>query len=103
MQFDVYKNSNSDTSEEFPYLLDIQADVLSRLATRIIVPLTPSAKIKKIITVINPTIQIEDKSLVALFDELSSYPKSSLIDKVSNVSMDHDEIMKAIDFTIQGY
>jgi hypothetical protein len=28
-QFDVYKNTNSDTSQLFPYLLDIQNNILS--------------------------------------------------------------------------
>ena len=43
-QFDVYRNSSLDTRERIPYLLDIQHDLLSGLATRVVVPLVIGAK-----------------------------------------------------------
>lgn len=38
-QFDVYANPSASTKRMYPYLLDIQSDTLSALATRIVVPL----------------------------------------------------------------
>lgn len=35
-QFDVYENGNMETSELYPYLLDVQADILGELPTRIV-------------------------------------------------------------------
>ncbi len=37
-QFDVHRNR---ASREYPYLLDLQADLLRDLATRVVAPLTP--------------------------------------------------------------
>ena len=38
-QFDVYLNPNSSTRRNIPYLLDVQADLLDAMATRVVVPL----------------------------------------------------------------
>jgi hypothetical protein len=32
-QFDVHRNANSETEDEFPFLVDIQSDLLDPLAT----------------------------------------------------------------------
>ena len=41
-QFDVYRNENPGTCEEFPFLVDVQAELLEELATRVVVPLAKS-------------------------------------------------------------
>ena len=38
-QFDVYLNPNAATRKIIPYLLDVQADLLDTLSTRVVVPL----------------------------------------------------------------
>ncbi len=38
-QFDVYANPNPDSQQQIPYLVDIQADLLDHLATRVVAPL----------------------------------------------------------------
>jgi hypothetical protein len=38
-QFDLFRHARS---KRYPFLLDIQADLLRDLATRVVVPLTPS-------------------------------------------------------------
>jgi toxin CcdB len=37
-QFDIFHNNNPQSAAEFPYLLDIQADILSSLETRVVIP-----------------------------------------------------------------
>ena len=39
MQYDVYPNPSPRMRHEYPYLVDIQSDLLSSLATRMVVPL----------------------------------------------------------------
>jgi toxin CcdB len=34
-QFDVYENQNTQTNETYPFLLDIQSDILGDLNTRL--------------------------------------------------------------------
>ena len=36
-QFDVYHNPNPATRKTIPYLLDVQADLLDAMATRVVV------------------------------------------------------------------
>jgi len=38
-QFDVCTNPNPASAKRIPYLLDVQSDLLSSLATRVVVPL----------------------------------------------------------------
>ena len=38
-QFFAYKNSNPETQKRYPYLLDIQSNLLSELRTTIVIPL----------------------------------------------------------------
>src|SRR5450756_1568302 len=39
MQFDVYENPSPRMRDQYPYVVDIQSDLLSSLATRMVVPL----------------------------------------------------------------
>ena len=43
-QFDVYANTNTQTKERVPYLLDIQHDLLDDLSTRVVIPLVVGMK-----------------------------------------------------------
>jgi len=58
-QFDVYRNTNPETNQTAPYLLDIQADLLNALSTRVVVPLIISSKMGKI-THLNPQFTISN-------------------------------------------
>jgi hypothetical protein len=40
-QFSVHRNSDPATQEHFPLFVDIQDDLLSYTATRVVIPLTP--------------------------------------------------------------
>jgi len=42
-QFDVHRNRDVHTRDLFPYLLDVQTDMLDRLATRVVAPLALAA------------------------------------------------------------
>jgi toxin CcdB len=40
-QFHLYKNLNKATQKTYPYLLDIQSNLLSDIRTTVVVPLMP--------------------------------------------------------------
>ena len=102
-QFDVYHNRRSQSRESVPFLLDIQAEILEGLSTRMIVPLSPVDLVPWPLAVLNPVFLLEGKRVVALFDELSAYPKSELGEKAASFAKHRTEIMAALDFLIQGY
>ncbi|PWV68837.1 CcdB family protein [Halomonas sp. A11-A] len=41
-QFHAYENRNPASRERYPYLLDIQCDLLGELRTTVVVPLCPA-------------------------------------------------------------
>lgn len=81
----------------------MQAEVLTDLASRIVVPVCIASLIKNPISILNPVLEIEGKKYVALFDELSSYPAGMLPEEVVNLEALRGDFMKAYDFLIQGY
>ena len=60
-QFDVYENLNVHTKNDIPYLLDLQADLLSTLATRIVAPLVGASAMGKPISHLNPKVPNQTK------------------------------------------
>jgi len=40
MQFDVYRNPSLRMREQYPFVVDVQSDLLGSLATRMVVPIT---------------------------------------------------------------
>ncbi|MBN2896921.1 MAG: CcdB family protein [Campylobacterales bacterium] len=99
-QFDVYRNSDPEGSDIFPYLLDIQVDLLSDLSTRVVVPLTASIKPIKHL---NPIFQIENKAYVMITQELAGVESSILGDYVVSLKERRSDILAAIDFMITGF
>ena len=103
MQFDIYANKNKASKAEFPFLLDIQSNTLEKLATRIVVPLTPATKINKPTTILQPLVTVNKKQYIALFDEMASYPSSELLVRVGNLVDNRTLFLNALDLIIQGY
>jgi len=99
-QFDVYKNTNSDTSQLFPYLLDIQNNILSSLKTRVVVPLCSDSSP---ITHLNPTFIIENRTLFMATSDMAGIPLSACGDVVENLEEKRSEIINALDFLISGF
>jgi toxin CcdB len=46
-QFTAYKNKNPRSKVTYPLLLDVQADLLDDLQTRIVIPLTKAPSLTK--------------------------------------------------------
>lgn len=99
-QFDIHRNNNLESAHEFPYLLDIQSDILSSLDTRVVVPLS---KNMKAIMHLNPVFEIDHKSYVLLTQELAGVHKSALGEKCGSLKDKRSEIIAAIDFMISGF
>ena len=99
-QFDVYHNINSESNQLFPYLLDIQHDLLSSLKTRVVVPLCSS---QTPITYLNPQFVIENTKVFMSTADMSGIPLSSCGDMVGNLEEKRSEIINALDFLVSGF
>ena len=79
MQFDVFVNKNTSTKKRFPYLLDIQADLLGSLETRVVIPLIAETESKEIIlTQLMPVLPIKGKNYVAVTPQIAGIPVREL-------------------------
>ena len=99
-QFDVYENTNSQTSELFPYLLDITNDILNSSKVRVVVPLcSDSASIKHL----NPSFNIEGQVLYMSTMDIAGIPLSLCEKSIENISQKRTEIIDALDFLVNGF
>lgn len=101
-QFDVYANPNPDTRKEIPYLLDVQADLLDSLATRVVVPLVLAEEMGLAAKHLNPQFKIKGAIVVMSTAELAGVSTRSLGDKVASLKNKRDEIIAALDLLFTG-
>lgn len=102
-QFTVYNNKNPKTRKNFPFLLDIQSDLLDQIATTIVIPLAPYSSVKnQIITKLCPVVEINNKKYAALTQQLAGIDRKLLGSEVVNISNYRTEFVDAIDLIISG-
>ncbi len=101
-QFDVHRNPHRATRREVPYLLDVQADLLDVLATRVVVPLVAASAMKEAAKDLNPRFRVEGRSVVMSSPELAGVPLKALGERVTSLKSRRDEIVRALDILIAG-
>lgn len=102
-QFNAYENRNPASRERYPYLLDIQSDLLEELCTTVVVPLCPATQAESVrMTYLNPIIEIDGERYIALTQELAGIERKRLGKAVHDLGMYRDRIMAAIDFLMTG-
>ena len=102
-QFCAYKNPNSATRTQYPYLLDIQSDLLSELRTTIVIPLTPSKIAASMsLTRLNPSLLLDGKSFTVMTQEIAGVDRNQLGAQAYDLSSYRSEIIAAVDFVLSG-
>ena len=101
-QFDLYENQNTQTNETYPFLLDIQSNILGDLNTRLTVPLAVAPKQNKSLP-FTPMIEVHGKNYMVMFHLMASYPINEYGSVIGNLEKDRSALLGAYDFMIQGY
>lgn len=102
-QFFAYKNPNPATRTQYPYLLDIQSNLLSELRTTVVIPLTPSKLAAPMtMTRLNPTVVIDGKSFTVMTQEIAGVDRNKLGARAYDLSPYRSEIIAALDFVLSG-
>lgn len=103
MQFDVYKNENPSSRERFPLLVDVQADLLAELESRVVIPLALEARYaNKVLKGLMPVLRIQGKTYVVVTALVAGVPRRALGSKVTNVSERRAELVAALDLLLTG-
>lgn len=101
-QFDVYLNPNPDTRTSIPFLLDVQAELLDMLSTRVVVPLVLAEEMGLAAKNLNPQFKIKGVAVVMSTAELAGVSARVLGDKVVSLKNKRDEIIAALDLLFTG-
>jgi toxin CcdB len=103
-RFDVYRNPTAGVRET-PYLLDVQADLLEELDTRVVIPLRRRDLFasERLPPELMPVVEVEGVSCVVETPKLAALPRRALKERVGSLADRHAEIVGALDFLFQGY
>jgi toxin CcdB len=97
-RFDVYPNPDADG-----FLLDVQADILSLLNTRVVVPLMPQDGAPKPMHRLNPVFEVGGKRVVMMTHYIAAVPAKILSDPIGDLAARRHEVVDALDFLQQGF
>jgi toxin CcdB len=102
-QFDVYTNPSKATRKAYPFIVDIQSNVISEIATRIVIPLGRKTHFSnEEMKGLTPTVTYEGEDLLLLIPQIASMPVKALRVSIGSLSHLRDEIIAALDFAITG-
>lgn len=102
-QFHLYKNSNKATQKHYPYLLDIQCNLLSDLRTTVVIPLMPKRLAEShTISKLNPVIRVESENFTVMTQSLAGIDRKTLGESVGDLTHYRTEIFAAVDFVLSG-
>jgi toxin CcdB len=94
---DVYANPNGSG-----YLIDVQADLLGNLSTRLVVPMMSVSDSPPVLNRLNPIFDIQSERYVMLTQFLAAVPASILKTPVTSLVQSDAEIMAALDMALTG-
>src|SRR5258708_3671334 len=92
---------NPDKASRASLLLDVQADLLADLATRVLVPLTPATKADKP-SRLTPIFELADGRYLMLTPQLAGVPRRHAGAKVGSLAEKRGEIIAALDMLFTG-
>lgn len=102
-QFIVYKNSHRATNKLYPYLLDIQSNLLDDLRSTVVIPLCPTALAgNAVISKLCPVVEIENENFITLTQQIAAIDRKNLGKEICNLSHNRSEILAALDFIVSG-
>jgi len=96
-RFDYYSDS------EGGYLLDVQANLMSDLNTRVVIPLMPRNSAPKPAGRLNPIFQINGGAFVMVTQFLAAISRDELKEKAGSLANRDAEIGGALDMLFVGF
>jgi toxin CcdB len=85
------------------YLLDVQADILDSLRTRVVIPLLPLEETPKPIWRLHPVFSLSGVNHVLATPLLAAVPVTLLAEPAGNLGTHHDRVVAALDMLFQGF
>lgn len=103
MQFDVYDNPSPRMRDIYPMLVDIQSDLLSGLATRMVVPLAvTSLQVKELPRRLCPVFNIKGQTFMLVPFEAAPLDKRLLKAEIASLREQSHAVISAMDAVLSG-
>jgi toxin CcdB len=102
-QFDVYRNTNSETNERFPFLVDVQANLFEELQSRVVIPLSKAELIGFPMMYLTPTVSFDGVSYLLLTPQLAGISRAEIGEVAGNVVNQERTIATAVEFLLRGF
>jgi toxin CcdB len=103
MQYDIYENASPRMRALYPYVVDIQTDLLRSLATRLVVPLASTSLMPADLPRrLCPLIKVAGVSLMLVPYEAAPLDKRSLKASLGSAKDRASEIVGALDAVVSG-
>jgi len=85
------------------YLLDVQANLLDRLDTRVVVPLFPEKEAPPPMMGLNPVFDLRGQRYVMVTQSIATLRRRDLGKAVLSLDDQHQQITNALDMLLTGY
>jgi toxin CcdB len=102
--YTVYRNRDPRTWRIYPYLVDVQAEALDGLATRVVIPLTRASGATRFpLTYLMPAVTLDNRSYTAVTPQLTAIERSALGARIGALSTYSRSIESAIELLLRGF
>jgi toxin CcdB len=102
-RFDIYPNPIPEDRGEFPYVLEIQSDLLYQFSERVCVPLVRAGTIPGLTERFNPSVPVDGETLQLHPLGISVFFASELRNSVGSATAHALPIETALDMLLRGY
>jgi toxin CcdB len=102
-QFDVYRNENPETSERFPFLVDVQAELFEKLQSRVVIPLSKTERTDFPMAYLTPTLSFDGRGYLLMTPQLAGISTEEIGPRTGSVADQERTIATAIDFLLRGF
>lgn len=97
-RYTVYRNPDGPG-----YLIDLQTEINSHFATRVVAPLLPVEEIPVYAKALNPVFEVEGQRVVMVTQGMAAVPLHLLKHSVMSLDDKRSEIVAALDLLFQGF
>jgi toxin CcdB len=84
------------------FVLDVQANLLSGLATRVVVPLVREGSVRRAAVGLNPVFDIAGQRHVMLTQAIAAVPSRELRHAVASLQEQRETVLLALDLLLTG-
>jgi toxin CcdB len=85
------------------YVIDVQADLLSQINTRAVVPLLPLREAPPQVRALNPVFDIGGEPYLMVTQAIAAVPVRALQRPVASLAERCDEVTRALDMLLVGF